>query len=119
MARRVPGASTPPESGAADEGPAGRNRRPRRLLLFLALAGVAAVAAFLLVPRPRPPVEIDFGGPVAGWPHYGGDVGGTRSSPLTQITPENVGALEVAWTYRSGDVSHGDLYPSRSSFQAT
>ena len=46
--------------------------------------------------------------------------GGTRHSPLTQITPENVRALEVAWTHHSGDIedgSHG--MGMRSSFQAT
>jgi quinoprotein glucose dehydrogenase len=33
------------------------------------------------------------------WPTYGHDSGGMRFSPLTQITPANVGRLEVAWTY--------------------
>ena len=33
------------------------------------------------------------------WPTYGHDSGGMRFSPLTQITPKNVGELKVAWTY--------------------
>ena len=33
------------------------------------------------------------------WPTYGHDPGGMRFSPLTQITPANVGQLEVAWVY--------------------
>ena len=33
------------------------------------------------------------------WPTYGHDVGGMRFSPLTQITPANVGQLKVAWVY--------------------
>ncbi len=33
------------------------------------------------------------------WPTYGHDKGGQRFSPLTQITPANVGRLKVAWTY--------------------
>ena len=33
------------------------------------------------------------------WPTYGHDPGASRFSPLTQITPANVGRLEVAWTY--------------------
>ena len=33
------------------------------------------------------------------WPAYGHDAGGGRFSPLTQITPDNVGKLQVAWTY--------------------
>jgi len=31
------------------------------------------------------------------WPHFGNDRGGTRFSPLEQITPQNVDKLEVAW----------------------
>jgi glucose dehydrogenase len=38
------------------------------------------------------------------WRAYGGDPGGTRHSPLEQLTPENVGALQRAWTYRIGEV---------------
>jgi quinoprotein glucose dehydrogenase len=38
--------------------------------------------------------------PSAGdWPYYGRDPSGGRFSPLTQITPGNVGKLKVAWTY--------------------
>ena len=56
------------------------------------------------------------------WPHYGGGPDQTRYSPLTQITPANVGSLKVAWTYDTGDafkgsemqcqpvVAHGVLY---------
>ncbi len=33
------------------------------------------------------------------WPTYGHDSGGMRFSPLTEITPANVGALQVAWVY--------------------
>ena len=39
----------------------------------------------------------------ADWPYYGGDAGGTRFSPLTQITAANVESLKVAWTYRTRD----------------
>jgi len=34
------------------------------------------------------------------WPSYGGTEGGTRYTPLTQITPANVRQLRLAWTYR-------------------
>lgn len=42
------------------------------------------------------PVAID-------WPAYGGGPGGGHFSAATQITPENVAQLEVAWVHRSGD----------------
>jgi quinoprotein glucose dehydrogenase len=60
------------------------------------------------------------GGPVADWPAYGNDPGGSRYSPLTQITPDNVGRLAVAWTYHTGDVSDGSGVPRwKSRFEAT
>src|SRR5216117_181866 len=36
------------------------------------------------------------------WPVYGRDPGGTRFSPLAQITRQNVTQLQVAWTYHTG-----------------
>ena len=43
-------------------------------------------------------------GQAQGWPAYGGDAGGQRFSPLDEITPENVGELEVAWEVHTGDL---------------
>src|SRR5574342_946958 len=41
------------------------------------------------------------------WPGFGNDPGGTKFSPLTQITPANVTALAVAWTYDTGEKGGG------------
>jgi quinoprotein glucose dehydrogenase len=49
-------------------------------------------------------LTIPSGGPIADWPAYGRDPGGSRYSPLTQITRENVRHLQIAWTYRTGDL---------------
>ena len=57
--------------------------------LFL-LAGCCAIAAA------QTPVPRD-------WPVYGGDAGGTRFSPLTRITRDNVAKLVVAWAYHTGE----------------
>ncbi|MCX4174880.1 MULTISPECIES: glucose/quinate/shikimate family membrane-bound PQQ-dependent dehydrogenase [Paraburkholderia] len=38
------------------------------------------------------------------WPAYGRTQEGTRYSPLQQITPDNAKNLQVAWTFRTGDV---------------
>ena len=35
------------------------------------------------------------------WPLYHGDYSGKRHSSLTQITPQNVGALTLAWAYQT------------------
>jgi len=37
------------------------------------------------------------------WTAHGGDRGHGQYSPAAQITPDNVGRLQVAWTYRTGD----------------
>lgn len=40
------------------------------------------------------------------WRHYGRTAEGTRFSPATQISPDNVRGIEVVWTYRMGDPQH-------------
>lgn len=54
------------------------------------------------------------------WTAYGGDGRGQRHVEISQITPQNVTGLEVAWTFRSGEL--GQDFPRASekfSFQAT
>ncbi|MED5411888.1 MAG: PQQ-dependent dehydrogenase, methanol/ethanol family [Pseudomonadota bacterium] len=41
------------------------------------------------------------------WLTYSGDYSGTRHSPLTQITPENVAELRPIWTFQSGTTTRG------------
>src|SRR5437016_5676097 len=54
------------------------------------------------------------------WEHWGGDAGGLRFSPLTQITPDNVGNLVRAWEFRTGDLdSRAPEVMKRTKFQAT
>jgi len=48
------------------------------------------------------PATLDAQAP-GDWPAYGRDAGGSRFSPLTEITPGNVSRLEVAWTYNTGE----------------
>jgi quinoprotein glucose dehydrogenase len=75
----------------------------------------AALAAALVLACGEP--EHPRGGAPAGWPAWGGDAGGTRYSPLAEVTPANVGDLEVAWRFRTGDFDpSGNL---KTSFQAT
>ena len=51
--------------------------------------------------------------PAANWPMPGRDPGGTRYSPLTQITPANVSQLKVAWVYHMKPAGSGtSLHPS-------
>src|SRR5271163_2478170 len=57
--------------------------------------------------------------PDTGWPQYGGDEGGSRYSPLAQITPSNVAELRVAWTFRTGELGQGVKDWKRSAFEVT
>ncbi|MBA1272526.1 glucose/quinate/shikimate family membrane-bound PQQ-dependent dehydrogenase [Stutzerimonas azotifigens] len=42
------------------------------------------------------------------WKHYGNDNGGGRFAAVDQINRDNVGQLEPAWTYRTGDIADSD-----------
>ena len=72
---------------------------------MVALAGSAVALLALRTGRRGPDGELGSGAP---WSSYGSDPGGSRYSPLGQITRGNIGRLEVAWTYRTGDASHDD-----------
>ncbi|MET0549509.1 MAG: PQQ-binding-like beta-propeller repeat protein, partial [Xanthomonas sp.] len=52
------------------------------------------------------------------WAHYGGAPGGGQYSPLTQITPDNIGRLRVAWSFHTGEKGQGLPDPDRVRFEA-
>ena len=81
---------------------------------FTVLALIFALFTYGCGPEP-----IDYTGPTADWRSIGGHPGGQRFSHLTQITPDNVSQLEVAWTYRTGDVSNGTDKHGPTAFEAT
>jgi len=45
------------------------------------------------------------------WLTYGGNYSGQRNSPLTQITPENVGQLVAQWTFQTGTLGSFQTTP--------
>ena len=54
------------------------------------------------------------------WRSYGGDSGHTKYSPLDQISEDNVGDLEVAWTWMSVDEglrARNEVMRERGAFQ--
>ncbi len=83
------------------------------------LGGVCAVFWIGLGGCHEPREPIDFSGPTAEWPQYGADISGDRFSPATQIDPENVGQLEEAWTYHTGDLVLTTEEGYGTSFQNT
>jgi quinoprotein glucose dehydrogenase len=46
------------------------------------------------------------------WPRYARDLGGTRFSPLTQLTPANVAKLATAWSLRVRPEGGGSIVSS-------
>jgi quinoprotein glucose dehydrogenase len=67
------------------------------------------IGVLLLLPLLGFGVAPDTG---ANWPMPGRDPGGTRYSPLTQITPANVNQLKVAWVYHMKPAGSTSLHPS-------
>jgi len=94
---------------------------PGQRLLWPGLAAALAiwVGALFWIDR-HPPATDAAPGPAAArvadgdWVAFGNDRGGSRWSPLPQVTPANVANLEVAWTYHTGPTPKG----ARASFQA-
>ncbi len=84
------------------------------------LVGLVLVAACVVLPIAcgSPPVLPTPSG-TAEWPAYGGDVLGSRYSALTEITRDNVAALERAWTFRTGETPEAVPTGSPTAFEAT
>jgi quinoprotein glucose dehydrogenase len=79
-------------------------RPAKRSRLFLTQAGLVALLVGVLSL------------PVGAWEEYGGS-GGKQFTSLDQINAANVDGLEVAWTYRTGDLNQGFTNKGHS-FQA-
>lgn len=105
---------------------AGRSRGVAPLVIALTLCGVVAGASFIVrdphdtegdLPTVAPAVVSEATGVADGdWAAYGRTTRGTRYSPLATITPDNVENLEVAWTFRTGDLNPPD---SSAAFEVT
>ena len=89
--------------------------QPRILAWSAAAVAVLAFAAFVFGLTRLPATT---GGMLANtvalaqgddWIAFGRTPGGDRFAPAGQITPDNVGSLEVAWTLRTGDTSQSDI----------
>jgi quinoprotein glucose dehydrogenase len=88
---------------------------PRPHLPYAA-ALIAIAAALSHSARDAAPALL--AGAASEWPAADG-VRGAHSSPLDDITPANVGALQVAWTYHTGETSAGGGARGGTAFEAT
>jgi quinoprotein glucose dehydrogenase len=93
----------------------GRRPGARIVGITVVAAGLALVLAVTAASRYRPPAvpasdvpasdvaAAAAAGEASGdWPHFGNALGGNHFSALTQITPQNVGQLKVAWSTTLG-----------------
>ena len=62
------------------------------------VAGLLMFLVFVVTPAHSPAQETPSD---VEWPTYGGDLASTRYAPLDQITAENFGDLELAWTFQT------------------
>ncbi len=67
--------------------------------MLRALCGVWLLAVLLW----SSPAHAQYGATNGEWRTYGGDLGGTKYSPLDQIDASNFSDLEVAWRWQSAD----------------
>ena len=63
--------------------------------------------------------SVPAAGAEPGWLYYGGDQGGRHYSEAAQIDRSNVQDLEVAWTFRSGDMATYGEEMKKTSTQST
>ena len=100
----------------------------RTLAASLALSVVVAVVAYFVpwheqagtLPNTPAGSVIDTAGvPDGEWWAYGRTSYGDRYSPLDQLTPDNVGKLQVAWTYKTGDIRSADRDPVETTYEVT
>jgi quinoprotein glucose dehydrogenase len=79
-----------------------------------------AIAAIAVITLSQDVAADDVRDDAAGdWASYGGDPGGSRYSPLQQISAGNVARLQQVWEYHTGDVSDGSGDRPKSEFEAT
>ena len=71
-----------------------------RIRYAIILAAAALLPTLAQTPSRKP-------SPAADWPMYNRDLGGTRYSPLTQISTTNVANLKMAWSYRLSNAPAG------------
>ena len=89
----------------------------KKTYAFCTAAGLAVMAIFA-AEMERPAVTFVPGWPSYDWPSPDG-FGGTHHSPLSDITAKTVEYLEVAWTYRTGDVHDRSDGLAGTAFEAT
>src|SRR5438128_6902814 len=82
-----------------------------RALLMAIVFGSAALVAQTAAPQVTPQDLLDGLKDPGKWLTNGGDYNGHRNSPLTQISPANVGQLCAHWTFQTGTLGNFQTTP--------
>ena len=92
----------------------------KSVVAALLVAGAAAVAGSVRLPldhaRGRQP---DRAAREQDWPFYGGDQGGTKYSPLTEISASTAPRLKIAWEWSPREKALPQFGTRPGNFQAT
>ncbi|MYK88972.1 MAG: PQQ-binding-like beta-propeller repeat protein, partial [Acidobacteria bacterium] len=99
-----------------------RSTRMRRLHAGLPSCLLGALLALLAADAREAAAQEQAGaaaGGVVEWPYVGSDAGNTRYSAADTLTPDTVGRLEVAWTWRPADRPRPEFGTVPGSFTST
>ncbi len=81
----------------------------------LVLLAMTTATGALMAQRASTPPPAQAAATAGDWPTYNRDPGGTRFSPLTEITPANVGTLAIAWTYHMKPATAAPAAPAAAA----
>src|SRR5581483_8938804 len=76
-----------------------------RHAVFVAVCSLAATALCPFIVAQDVTEQMLVHPPTDSWPAYNGDYSGRRHTSLTQITPENVKILSLAWAFQTNQPS--------------
>jgi quinoprotein glucose dehydrogenase len=91
----------------------------RRRARVLPRAARQLLAGTVLAALASGPIATAQSPEASDWGYYGGDIFGERYSNLDQINRDNVARLEIAWTYRTGELGAGLASAGKLTFEAT
>jgi alcohol dehydrogenase (cytochrome c) len=80
-------------------------RSSKKILLFVLSTVMLALVSSRPVNAQNVDAKLLLHPPADSWPGYHGDYSGRRHSSLTQITPENVNKLGLAWAFQTDQSS--------------
>src|SRR5262245_8342920 len=88
----------------------------RRARLLTRVVGVGFIAFALTSPKAQSPARHSTA--TGEWPTYGGDLAGSKYSPLDQINKDNFSTLKIAWRSRTPDAFLSMTLPGGSEWAA-